>query len=94
MSGKMKLIVGLIFFALVAVYACASKQGPTYVFPSAIRLHLPTTIASLHTSIPRCAACAISSDSVMTVMGSGWNRNHQTRTALQLTGVPRTGATT
>ena len=35
MSGKMKLIVGLIFFALVAVYACASKQGPTYVFPSA-----------------------------------------------------------
>ena len=69
------------------------KVTGSFMRVSTIRLLLRITIDFLHISMSRHATCVISSNSVMTVMGSGWTRNRQKRTELQHFGVLRTGGT-
>ncbi len=58
MFGKMKFVVGLLFLTLLFVYACASKQGSGYVFPS---IHPE----ELEPGRPVCSDCHDESDRIV-----------------------------
>ena len=58
MFGKMKFVVGLLFLTLLFVYACASKQGSGYVFPS---IHPE----ELEPGRPVCSDCHEESDRIV-----------------------------
>lgn len=58
MFGKMKFVVALLFLTLLFVYACASKQGSGYVFPS---IHPE----ELEPGRPVCSDCHDESDRII-----------------------------
>jgi hypothetical protein len=58
MFGKMKFVVGLLFLTLLFLYACASKQGSGYVFPS---IHPE----ELEPGRPVCSDCHEESDRIV-----------------------------
>jgi hypothetical protein len=58
MFGKMRFVFGLLFLTLLFVYACASKQGSGYVFPS---IHPE----ELEPGRPVCSDCHDESDRII-----------------------------